>query len=144
MKFVREFVTRPTPSGTFRASALNHELRYDPVKSQPIVKSSLFFFPRLLVRKFFRSFRQPDKILDRLRRFFLEQTNHNIALRSFKNCVSSRIPAHQFSSPKYVFIVHDPSSHAPPALIMHSASLGCAPYQPFRFRNSVMCATWCR
>src|SRR6202030_422138 len=115
MKLVGEFITRSTATRTLRASALNHELRYHPMKRQPIVKIPLFLLARLLIGKFFGSFRQSNKILNRLRRFFFEQTNHNIALRSFKNCVSSCGSAHQFFSPKYIFIVHDPSSHAPPA-----------------------------
>src|ERR1700732_3769844 len=107
MKLVGEFVTWSAASSTLRASALNHELRYYPVKRQRIVKISFFLLPSLLVRKFFGSFRQPDKILDRLRRFFFEQANHNIALRSLKNCVRSCSSAHSFFSPKYTFIVHD-------------------------------------
>src|ERR1700720_969107 len=114
MKLVAEFVNRSSASGTLRASALNHELRNHPVKRQPIIEIPFFFFSGLLVGEFLGPFGQPDKILNRLRRLFLQQTNHNIALLSFKNCVPSRISAHQFFSPKYIFIVHDPSSRAPP------------------------------
>src|SRR6202051_2472688 len=99
MKLVGEFVTRPAASSTFRASALNHELRNHPVKNQSVIKITLLFLPGLLVGKFFSSFRQPHKILHRLRRFFIQQTNHNIALRSLKNCVCSCRSAHQFSLP---------------------------------------------
>src|SRR6202051_1359105 len=99
MKLIREFVTRSAASRTFRASALNHELRNHPVKRQPIIKIPFFLLSRLLVGKFLGSFREPNKILHRLRRFFFQQTNHNIALRSFKNCVSSCRSAHQFSLP---------------------------------------------
>src|ERR1700722_1458035 len=114
MKLIREFIPRSAASSTFRASALNHELRNHPVKNQSVIKIPLLFLPGLLVGKFFGSFRQPDKILHRLGRFFFQQTNYNIALRSLKNCVCSCRSTHQFSSPKYIFIVHDPSSHAPP------------------------------
>src|SRR6266403_624264 len=144
MKLVCEFITRSTATGTLWASALNHELRNHPVKSQSIVKISFFFLPRLLVGKFLGSFRQSDKILDRLRRFFFQQTNHNIALRSLKNCVCSCRSAHQFFLPSTYLSYTTPARPRHPRHIEPCHQAQFSPlsffrrysYQPFRFRSS--------
>src|SRR5580704_16219331 len=91
MKLVREFVTWSAASGTLRASALNHELRNDPVKSQPIIEIPLLFLAN-------ESQYRPAK---------------SQKLRTFLQ------PCSSVFSPKFIFMVHDPGSPMPPTLITH-------------------------
>src|SRR5258708_17062147 len=80
-----------------RAATLDHELGNHVVKRQPVIVILFHFFAGHLVRKFLPALGQSDEIFHGLRRFFFEQAHHNIALRSFKNGVSSCGSAHAFS-----------------------------------------------
>src|SRR5258708_15924971 len=80
-----------------RAATLDHELRNHAVKRQPVIVILFHFYARHLVRKFLPALRQSYEIFLGLRRFFFEQAHHNIALRSFKNGVSSCGSAHAIS-----------------------------------------------
>src|SRR5260370_2749778 len=80
-----------------RAATLDHELRNHAVKRQPVIVILFHFFAGHLVRKFLPALGQSDEIFHGLRRFFFEQAHHNIALRSFKNGVSSCGSAHAIS-----------------------------------------------
>src|SRR6267154_530125 len=97
MKFVGKFVTRATHAGTVRASALNHEIGNDAMKNQSVVETAHFFLSGFFVGEFLSAFRQADKILDCLRRFFFHQLDDDIALRSFKNGVSASRTSHAIS-----------------------------------------------
>src|SRR5258708_29518110 len=79
------------------AATLDHELPNHAVKRQPIIVILFHFFAGHLVRKFLPALGQSDEIFHGLRRFFFEQAHHNIALRSFKNGVSSCGSAHAIS-----------------------------------------------
>src|SRR5450432_1636650 len=114
VELVCELVSWSSAPRAFRASTLNHELRDHPVKTQPIVEIALFFFAGLLVGKFLGSFGEPDKILHRLGRFFFQQADHNIALRSLKNCIRTCGSAHACVLLLDSIIVHDPHTLTPP------------------------------
>src|SRR5262245_3584855 len=73
MKLICELVSRPAHPRSVWAASLNHEVRNDAVENQPVVKRPLLLFSGLFVCEFLGSFRQTDEILNRLRRFFIEQ-----------------------------------------------------------------------
>src|SRR5690348_5348144 len=133
MEFIAERVARPAASISARASALDHELRDNSMKHQAVVISFFLFLSGSFVDKFLRALGQADEILDRFGRFFLEQSYHDISLRSFKNGVSSCGSAHSFSLRAATSYM---SRRTPRQL--------APPYQPLFFRSSVMCAAWCR
>src|SRR5215510_3854593 len=98
MKLVGKLVSRTAHAGSVGASALNHEIRNHAMENQTVVKRSLFFPSCFFVREFLGSFRQPDEILNSFRSFLVEQLDHNISERSFKNGVRACGTSHVFSS----------------------------------------------
>src|SRR5580704_15772644 len=90
MKFVGEAIAGPAGARAQRAPALNHELRNDAMKDQSVEKGPLRLLIRFWIGEFLGSLGQPDKILDGLRRLFVERFGDDIALRRLKNGVRSR------------------------------------------------------
>src|SRR5215472_17464989 len=96
-KLISELVAWPTHPAAVRATALNHELRDDAVKTQPVIERPLFLLACLFVGEFLRAFSQPHEIGYRFGCFFLIQPYDNIPLLSLKNGVGSYRSAHAFS-----------------------------------------------
>src|ERR1700753_495117 len=97
MKLVSKFIPWSSAPAAFRATALNHEIRNYAVKHQPVVKWTLLFLPRALVREFLPASGQADEICNRIRRFLLEQSHHDVALRCLENSVRSCGTCHEVS-----------------------------------------------
>src|SRR3989442_14763989 len=85
-----EFVSGSAGTGSQGASALNHEIGNDTMKSEAIVKATFRFLAGLRIGKFFCAFGQADEIRHGLRRFCLKQAADNVSLRGLENGVGSR------------------------------------------------------
>src|ERR1700676_210540 len=110
MELVRESISGAAASIAARAAALNHEIGNDAVKRKSIVIVFLLFFPGHFVGEFLSAFRQSDEIGHGLGRFFFEQANHDISLRSLEYGIRSSGSSHAFSS---ATIVHEPPQSTP-------------------------------
>src|ERR1700730_15299981 len=111
VKFIAKSVARAPTAVAARTASLNHKNWNHAMKRQSVVVVSLLFFSGHLIGKFFRAFGKSNEIRHRFRGFFLQQSNDNVALRSFKYRVCPCGSAHEFSSH---FIVHEPPQASPP------------------------------
>jgi hypothetical protein len=89
MELIGELISGPASAGAHRASALNHEVGYDAMKRQAVVKGPGCLPARLRIGKLFCAFSQADKIRYGLRRFFFKQFADDVSLRCLKNGVCS-------------------------------------------------------
>src|SRR3954471_22444851 len=78
MKFILEREARPTGPLAQRIASLNHEALDHPVKEGTVVVRLADALAGPRVRPFLRAFGEPDKILDRLRRFLVTEANGKI------------------------------------------------------------------
>src|SRR6202171_6022596 len=104
LKFIAKSVTGPASAIATRAASLNHKIRNHPVKRQPIVIILLLLLSSPLVGEFFRAFGESNEIRHRFWGFLFQQSNDDVALRSFEYRVRPCGSAHEFSSRS---IVHE-------------------------------------
>ena len=72
IEFIGKSVTGTAAAVSTRASALDHELRNDAVKAEPIIKIALLFLAGGFVGEFLGAFGEADEILNRLGRFLFQ------------------------------------------------------------------------
>src|SRR5581483_3787823 len=98
LRLILKFIAWPAESCSSRISALNHEVRNHPMEDRAVIQPVAAFLAANRMRPLPLALGKLNKIGDRLRGLFLEQTADNRPFARIKNRVSTSRTRHIFNS----------------------------------------------